>query len=206
MHGSRYRDQVLEGTEPELLTARLRLRMPTSDAADQLTATTGAATYTYDRDGNQLTAGTDTYAYDLDNHTTSAKVAGVTSTYIYDADGNRRSAVTGAATTSYRWDVAGPLPMLATETTETTGATVRSYQYDPQSAPLSMSVTGKGTHFLTTDWLGSVSDVTTTAGTAEYAYTYEPFGAGPDPAPLVAGAPANPLRYTGEYRDPRATV
>lgn len=32
--GSRYRDQVPKGTEPELLTARLRLRVPASDDVD----------------------------------------------------------------------------------------------------------------------------------------------------------------------------
>lgn len=177
----------------------------TYDAADQLTATTGAvaATYTYDKDGNQLTAGADTSTYDLADRTTSAKVGGITTTYTYDADDNRLGSVTAGVTSSYRWDVSQPLPMLAVEKT---GSTTRSYRYDPASGPLSMTVSSAGTHFLTSDWLGSTSDVTTTTGTPEYAYTYEPFGAGPDPAPLVTGAPTNPLRFAGEYRDPKSTL
>jgi RHS repeat-associated protein len=41
-------------------------------------------------------------------------------------------------------------------------------------------------------------------GTPQYAYSYEPYGggAGADPAPLTATAPANPLRFTGAYLDP----
>lgn len=61
---------------------------------------------------------------------------------------------------------------------EKTGTTARSFRYDPEPGPLSMTVTGAGTHFLTSDWLGSVSDMTAVGGTREYAYTYEPFGAG----------------------------
>ncbi len=175
----------------------------TYDGAAQLTSTTGAvaATYTYDRDGNQLTAGADTFTYDLADRTTSATVGGTTTTYTHDADGNRATSATGGTTTSYRWDLSGSLPMLAVEKT---GTTARSFRYDPESGPLSMTVTGAGTHFLTSDWLGSVSDMTAVGGTREYAYTYEPFGAGPDPAPLTPSAPANPIRFTGEYRDARS--
>lgn len=173
------------------------------DTADELTssATAGVTTsYGYDLDGNQTSAGAQTASYDLLNQTTSVSTGASTTSYAYDADGNRLSATTGATPTAFQWDINNQLPLLADETT---GSTTRGYAYDPDLDPLALT-TGGTTSYYTHDWLGSTSDLTATDGTPQYSYSYEPFGggSGADPAPLVAGAPTNPLRFTGEYLDP----
>jgi RHS repeat-associated protein len=169
------------------------------DAADQLrssTAGTTTTTYGYDADGNLTTAGGRTISYDLLDEPLSSTSGGVSPSFSYDVDGNRLT----AGSTSFAWDTAAPVPLLATQTA---GGTTRGYAYDPNGDPLTLATGGKAYSY-THDWLGGISDLTDPAGTAQYAYTYEPYGggAGAAPVPLTATAPANPLRYAGAYTDP----
>lgn len=65
------------------------------DAADQLTqSVTGSATreFTYDADGNQISAGGDIFAYDAGDRLIKAMSGGTAYSYGYDADGNRTTA------------------------------------------------------------------------------------------------------------------
>jgi RHS repeat-associated protein len=172
------------------------------DAADQLTATTGAAaaSYGYDLDGNQTAAGPARYSYDLLNRVATAAPAGAGgSTYGYDPDGNRLTATTGTATTTYAWDVSGQLPTLAVERT---GTSARSYRYKPDGSPLS-TVTGAQVSYYTHDAFSNVSDISAAAdGTPLWAYTYEPFGTVTAAIPLAPSTPVDPMRFAGEYQDP----
>ncbi|MEV4318828.1 putative adhesin [Actinocrispum sp. NPDC049592] len=172
------------------------------DNADQLTSVTapgGAVTaYEYDRDGNQTKAGADTFGYDLANRLTTAKVGGKNVTLTYDTDANRLTSTVDGTASAYTWDINNSLPILATETSATV---TRTFAYNA-GQPLRLTTGGKS-YFYGHDPLGGTSDLVSDAGIAQYSYDYEPFGTGPgaDPQPLVQGAPANPLRYTGEYAD-----
>ncbi|MFC6285536.1 DUF6531 domain-containing protein [Nocardioides sp. GCM10027113] len=171
--------------------------------------------YTYDADGNLTADGTRTYTYDLAGRTTSVtspaaapSTGTVTTEYEYDGNGNRATATTGGRTTRYAWDANNPLPMLASETTDTTDTTQHTYTYNPDGTPNSMRADdGTSTPadwYYLTDHLGSVTEVTDTTGERALSYDYTPYGEqrGP-PAPDAAGAPAHqPYRYTGEYLDP----
>jgi YD repeat-containing protein len=100
------------------------------DAADRLTSLTppgqSATTYTYDANGNQLSAGSDTFSWDAADRMTGASAGGVTETYTYAGDGRRLSVTSGGATTSWWWDLAHPLPMLALERDASGAVTHRS--------------------------------------------------------------------------------
>lgn len=61
--------------------------------------------------------------------------------------------------------------------------------------------TTAGTYFYHHDGMGSVTDVTDAAGAQQVEYRYEAFGDLRQHQQHTAGAPANLLRYTGEYYD-----
>jgi RHS repeat-associated protein len=67
--------------------------------------------------------------------------------------------------------------------------------------PVSLTTGGGATAYYHRDMHGSISDVTSAAGAALWAYGYEPYGAARTASKLDANAPGNPLRYTGQYLD-----
>lgn len=173
----------------------------TYDAGDELTATAGPSgntAYTYDGDGNQTSAGTTTYTYDLADRLTGATVNATTTTYSYDGDGNRLTATTGTATTNYEWDTNNPLPQLATET-DGSGATLRDYI---QGLDTIAMLEAGNTYYYHHDRLGSTTTLTSSNGTTEWAYTYEPFGTPKTTTQADPNTPTNPLQYIGQYQDP----
>ncbi|MDW5327412.1 DNA/RNA non-specific endonuclease [Plantactinospora sp. KLBMP9567] len=174
--------------------------------------------YGYDVDGNQTRAGTDRFEYHLDNTLAKAKVAGREAVFGYGADGLRLTATTDPGkpeqtTQRWSWDVAGTLPQIALDTvTDAAGQPTekRGFTYGPDDEPLALLDQASGAHPYTHDWLGGVANMLTPTGTPETGYDYDPFGnprAGPtlgvsgDGAETQAGAPENPLQYTGAYQD-----
>lgn len=135
---------------------------------------------------------------------TSTTTGGVVTGYRYDGDNKRIDRSTnGAVDTRYEWDTAGGLPELALER-NAAGAVTRRWVQGPMG-PAWMSIptgafTDPTTYVYHRDHLGSVTDLTTTAGASVARYSYEPFGAqlGAD----TPGAPLNPIRFAGEYLDP----
>ena len=97
--GSRLTEQI--GTNP--------VTTYTYDTADQLIEIVGpgAAAFTYNANGDQLTAGGDSFTYNTARQTVSATVGGVTSQYRYDGNGNRHIITTGGTVTSEVWDTIG---------------------------------------------------------------------------------------------------
>lgn len=167
---------------------------------DQLTQTSGpggTVTYGYDDNGNQTTAGSRTFSYDLAGRLTSTTLASTTTTYAYDGDGVRLNAATGSQTTNYLWDVNNGLPQLALER-DGSGATTRSYLQG--LGPVSLTDSSQ-TSYYHRDALGSVVNVTSSTGAAQWTHSYEPFGAANTSTQNDPGAPANPLRFTGEHLD-----
>ena len=60
----------------------------------------------------------------------------------------------------------------------------------------------RATFYYHSDPLGSVTDVTDAGGAAQWRYAYEPFGAERSATNVSGSAPANRLRFTGQYLDP----
>jgi RHS repeat-associated protein len=176
----------------------------TYDAADQLkTATTGTATttYTYDADGNQTGDGTRTFTYDAGNHLTGINST-TTNVFVNDADGNRVTVnQNGALFRTQLWDINGDggLPQLATYT-GATGNLYGDYQTAPDGTPLTLQ-TGTADFYLHHDWLGSITDVTDSAGVNQWRNGYDPFGVRVQ-SKLVTSAPTEPFGFTGAWADP----
>jgi RHS repeat-associated protein len=173
----------------------------TYDAADRLTASSGpgATSYTYDANGNQLTAGSTSYTYDAADRMTSASVGSTTETYTWSGDGIRLSAATGpgAATTDFLVDRLNPLPELAVLRDGTGQVSAdalfglgRIGLLDPAG---SLSLEHP-------DLLGSVTDRTSSSGASLAWAEYGPYGA-VRTAGALAGIPADPFGFTGQYRD-----
>ena len=175
----------------------------THDAADQLkTATTGTTTttHTYDADGNQTGDGTRTYTYDAENRLTGITSAWNANVFVNDADGNRVIVrQNGSLFRTQLWDVNGDagLPQLATYT-GATGNLYGDYQTGPDGTPLTLQDdTGKD-YYLHHDWIGSIGDVTDSAGAPQWRYGYDPFGMRSQ-VKVVGSAPIQPFGFTGQF-------
>jgi len=171
------------------------------DAADQLTGVTagGVTTgYAHDGNGRMTAAGARTFTYDQANRTRSITDGASTTNYGYDGDGTRLSATAAAATTRFSWDVNHDLPQLTTER-DGSHALQRRYTY---GLDLLSMLTPTGESWYHADGLGSVEHVSDHTGALEWGYDYTAFGDTRSVTRLQAGAPDNPMRYTGQYADP----
>jgi len=158
---------------------------------------TGATTYTYDPNGNQTAAGSRTFTYDLENRLVSTTAGGATESYTYDGDGNRLTlSQGGTAQTFYLWDSNASVSQLAIER-DGSGSLLRRYVYG--QVPLSVTTGGSARYFLP-DGQGSIANVTSLTGTAQWTYTYEPFGTLRSEA-SGSGAATNVLKFDGELVD-----
>jgi RHS repeat-associated protein len=176
----------------------------TYDALDQLIGSTGVGgnvTYTFNLDGNQTAAGSQTFTYDLANRLKTMTASGTTTTYTYDGDGRRVQASTGSAAnknTKFVWDVNRPLPQLIREL-DGNNALQREYQYGLDL--LSMK-SGSATYYYHHDGLGSVANLTSSTGAAQWTYEYHPYGVARTTTKNNNQAPTNLVQFAGQYLDP----
>jgi len=168
------------------------------NAGDELT-TAGNTNYSYDTNGNQTAAGTTSYTYNLGNQLTSVTSGSTTTSYSYDGDGNRMVATAGGSTTNYLWDTnaLGGLPQLALER-DGSGNLIRRYTYGNRRISMTSSGANYYYHY---DLLGSVTNLTSAAGSKEWTYSYEPFGSTRTQTQNDPNAPTNPMGFGGEYLD-----
>jgi len=126
-------------------------------------ATLLGLSYTYDADGNRLTAtdngGTTTYTYDADNRLARVQASGGTTAYAYDAVGNRASITTPRGTTGYTYNAANEL-------TTAGGAT---YAYDADGNRIS-ATTGTSTTTYTYDDANYLTGIATGGQSVTYSY------------------------------------
>jgi RHS repeat-associated protein len=172
----------------------------TYNNADQMTQA-GSTAYTYDQNGNEKTAGTKTFSYDLADRLMSTTSGTTTTTYTYDGDGNRLQASTGSQAskkTNYLWDTSFNLPQLALER-DGNNALLRRYVYG--ASRISMT-TGGAAYYYHYDNLGSVANVTSSTGASQWTEVYEPFGSIRTETKNNSSAPANFMKFAGEYQDP----
>ena len=161
----------------------------------------GTVTYVHDANGNMTRAGSREFVYDLAGRMRSTTKGSETTRYTYDGRGKRLKASWGDSPnekTKFLWDVNSVLPQLAIER-DGAGSSKRRYAYGLDL--LSMS-TGGTTSYYHHDALGSVSNLTSSSGAPQWAYSYEPYGATRTETKVDSTAPENPMKFAGEYADP----
>ena len=176
------------------------LKNYTYNALDELTQA-GTTTYTYDQNGNERTAGSTTFTYDLVNRLKTLTSGTTTTTYSYDGDGVRLQASTGAQAnkkTNFLWDSNAPLAQLALER-DGNNNLLRRYQYGHDLVSMRSGNSDSYYHY---DSIGSVRNVTSSSGASQWTETYEPFGTIRTETKNQTSAPANLMKFTGEYADP----
>ena len=159
------------------------------------------STFAYDNNGNQTASGARSFIYDLANRVASTTAAGTTATYSYDGDGSRLQASTGAGAsqkTNYLWDTNNALPQIALER-DGNNALVRRYSYGTRRIGLT---TPAGAFYYHYDAGGSVTNLSNAAGTTQWTDSYDPYGTIRSEVQNDPSAPANPMKFSGEYLDP----
>ena len=186
------------------------------DASSNLTTLPAGAAGTYDHDSeltsSVLAGTTTTYAYNPDGEQLSATQgpatitsatwngAGQLTSYdapaadmtaaTYDGNGLRATMTTAAGTQDFTWDAAGDLLM----------DSASAYIYAGGTAPAEQVSLADGTiTYLSTDTLGSVRGIVTSAGALAATTTYDTWGNPQTTGGLTA---ATPFGYAGAYTDP----
>jgi RHS repeat-associated protein len=98
--------------------------------------------------------------------------------------------------TRFLWDVNQGLPQLALER-DGNNSLLRSYTYGARRIS---QTAGNDTSYYLHDGLGSVANLTSSAGATQWTYAYEPFGT--TRTETSNSGPTNFLKFTGEYLDP----
>jgi RHS repeat-associated protein len=149
----------------------------------------GYTAHTSDDAGNDLGTSTSTNSYNANSQATT--VGGVAQDYL-DL-GNDLRITSGSKTT-----ISGPLGLTA-QINASDGVTF--YTRDPGGTILGAHGYG-GTHYYLADYQGSVSALTSSTGTIEGTYSYDPYGKTSVKAENGSSAAGNnPWRYTGGYQD-----
>jgi RHS repeat-associated protein len=178
----------------------------TYNNADQMTQA-GSTAYTYDQNGNEKTAGSRTFSYDLANRPISTISGSTTTTYTYNGDGLRLQASTGSQAskkTNYLWDVNAATgvtddqPAQIALERDGNNALLRRYVYGARR--ISMT-SGGSAYYYHYDNLGSVANVTNATGASMWTEQYEPFGSIRTETKNNNSAPANFMKFAGEYQD-----
>jgi RHS repeat-associated protein len=148
----------------------------------------GGVSYSYDQNGNQTSRGSDAFAWDQENRLTSATIGGTQTTYTYNGDGLRQTRASGGNTIGYTWDVAGGLPVLLQDGTNT-------YAY---GVGLISVTDGSGNQtYPLKDGLGSTVALVDGSGSVTGTYAYDVFG-----AVRSQSGTSTEFSFTGEQNDP----
>jgi len=165
--------------------------------SNQLTSTP-AATFAYDLNGNTLmktdSAGVTQYTWDFENRLSSVMLpgAGGMITFRYDAFGRRIQKSSPLGTVNYVYDENNIIEEL-----DGSGNVLARYAQGLEiDEPLSMLRPGN-TGYYERDGLGSVTSLSSAAGSLAQTYTFDSFGN----QTASSGALTNPFRYTAREFD-----
>ena len=169
----------------------------TNNSSNELTSTS-SATYTYDNNGNTLTkvvgSNTTTNTWDFENRLTSVTLpgSGGTVTFKYDPFGRRIYKSSSSSTSVFAYDGDNLV-----EETNSSGAVVARYaQTQNIDEPLAMLRSGT-TSYYHADGLGSVTSLSSSAGSLSQTYGYDSFGK----QTSSSGSLTNPFQYTARESD-----
>ena len=157
--------------------------------------TFGAATETYDLNGNLATVtdagGTTTYTWNARNQLTSISGPGLSASFIYDSFGRRIGRTVQGIVTNYVYDGLNPVQ-------EKNGSTVTANLLTGLRIDEFFTRTdGVGTRAFLSDPLGSTIALGDGTGTLQTQYTYEPFGF----TTQTGAASTSSYKYTGREDD-----
>ncbi len=155
--------------------------------------------YSYDNDGNTATdASGKSYTWDFENRMVSAVVPGAgTVAFKYDPFGRRVYKSSSSFTGIFVYDGDNLI-----ETMTSSGAMVARYtQTQNIDEPLADLRSG-GSSYYEADGLGSVTSLSSSAGTVADTYTYDSFGN----ATNSTGTVSNPFQYTGREFDSESSL
>jgi RHS repeat-associated protein len=164
-------------------------------------ASTSAATYAYDNNGNPLTktdsTGTTNYTWDYENRLTSVTLpgSGGTVTFKYDPFGKRIQKSSATGTTNYLYDGVNLF-----EEIDQSGNVLARYTQGPEIDQPVAEVRSGSVSYYEQDGLSSVTSLSNSVGAIVNTYTYDSFGK------LISstGTLANPFQYTGREFDAEA--
>jgi len=170
----------------------------TNNSSNELTSTSNA-TYTYDNNGNTLTSvtgsNTTTYAWDFENRMSSVTLpgSGGTVSFKYDPFGRRiyKSSSSGTSVFAYDGD------NLVEETNSAGGVVARYEQTQNIDEPVAM-LRSSTTSYYQADGLGSITSLSSGAGSLAQTYTFDSFGK----QTASSGSLTNPFQYTAREFDP----
>src|SRR5271154_6219019 len=146
------------------------------NSSNELGSRTGY-TYTYDNNGNTATevnsSGTTTFAWDYENRLTSVTLpgSGGTVSFNYDPFGRRIYKSSPSGTSVFAYDNQN----LIEETTASGSVVARYAQSDNIDEPLAM-LRSSATSYYDADGLGSVTSLSSAAGSLVETYGYDSFG------------------------------
>jgi len=158
----------------------------------------GAATYTYDAEGNRLTrtdratGGVTRYTWDAEHRLTSVSFPdGSSESFRYDPLGRRIEIAHGAQATRYSYD--GTAVDAEYDAANTLVAT---HLHAPTADAILESTRGGQRFYHHIDGLGSVTAITDQTGNVVSRYVYDAFG-----NQRVTGSAVNPFTFTGRELD-----
>jgi RHS repeat-associated protein len=150
----------------------------------------GAATLTYDDNGNLTSDGANSYTWNARNQLVAMSGPGLTASFSYDAVGRRASKTINGSTTSYLYD--GPNIVQ-----EQTGGSASANLLAGGVDAFFSRADSTGTVTPLRDALGSVVSLTDAGGAVQTSYSYEPFGK----TGATGTASSNSQKYTGREDD-----
>jgi len=168
------------------------------NTSNELTSTPSAS-YTYDYNGNTLTkvAGSNatSYSWDFENRLSSVTLpgSGGTVSFKYDPFGRRVYKSSSASTSIYAYDGDNLI-----EETNSSGTAVARYSQGLNiDEPLAM-LRSSTTSYYDADGLGSITSLSSSAGSLAQTYGYDSFGK----QTSSSGSLTNPFQYTARESDP----
>jgi RHS repeat-associated protein len=159
------------------------------NAANEMTAFNGT-TLNYDADGNLTNDGTNSYTWDARNHLVGLNGSS-TASFVYDGLGRRAQKTISGASTQFLYDALNPVREIQNGTPSAnllSGLGIDEYFQRTDSA---------GAHDYLSDILGSSIALTSTSGSIQTHYLYDPFGN----TGTTGTSSSNPYQFTGREND-----
>ena len=160
------------------------------NAPNELTTVNGAATYTYDPNGNLTGGGGWSLSYNAKDQTTSITKPGGTALTPLAYAGADQTQRTQAATTSFINSALGVA-------SATSSGSTASYTRDNRGTLVSLRTATDSRFYYLFDGLGSVVGLVNSSGSKVNTYSYDPYGVQLSATEAVA----NPWRYAAGYFD-----